>query len=352
MSDIQKRAYSRARREEMASKGQALPDGSYPIADKADLQNAISAYGRAKDKAAAKAHITRRAKAFGLDEMIPAEWSNVEKVKVPLERVPGKQNWIEHLPAPMRAAWKKSVIHRAAQHMAGKGMPVGIAIASAINWSKHICATGDVKQWRGIQSVRPDNRAEACAAVALWESMKVAAKADNVKKSADVTASEVEIVMKALTSQNVPPQAVRSAAKRGLDELKAGNAGGGLESATVQRARKIAAGEALTDDHVQRMHSFFERHNKTRPSDGGRGPSPWRTAWLLWGGDPGRKWAASVASKLRKDVATGTVRNLMNKDTMTTNDLASTSTEQKGGCHCGGSWIIDGTCSRCGKKKV
>lgn len=73
----------------------------------------------------------------------------------------------------MRAAWHRSIIYRAAVHMAEeRGMPVGRAIASAINWAKWICATGDVKNWKGPQSVRPGSRAECCAAVALWEAMK------------------------------------------------------------------------------------------------------------------------------------------------------------------------------------
>jgi hypothetical protein len=95
-----------------------------------------------------------------------------------LERVPGKQNWLEKLPAPMRAAWHRSIIYRAAKHMAAKGMPVGIAIASAKNWAQHICDTGDVKQWRGPQQVAPTSRAECCAAVALWGTMRATAKAD------------------------------------------------------------------------------------------------------------------------------------------------------------------------------
>jgi hypothetical protein len=45
------------------------------------------------------------------------------------------------------------------------------------------------------------------------------------------------------------------------------------------------------------MHSFFERHDKTRPDDGGKGNSPWKTAWMLWGGDSGRSWAQSVIGK-------------------------------------------------------
>ena len=69
-----KRAYSEESRMSMAKQGNALPDGSYPIKDEADLRNAIQAYGRAKDKEAAKAHIMKRAMSLGLDELIPSNW--------------------------------------------------------------------------------------------------------------------------------------------------------------------------------------------------------------------------------------------------------------------------------------
>ena len=69
-----KRMYSREQREEMAENGDALPDGSFPIADEADLRNAIQAYGRAADKEATKAHIIKRAEELGLEEMIPDEF--------------------------------------------------------------------------------------------------------------------------------------------------------------------------------------------------------------------------------------------------------------------------------------
>lgn len=96
-----------------------------------------------------------------------------------LEKKPGgPDNWIERLPAGMRAAWNKSIIYRAAVHMhRERGMAVGHAIASAINWCKHIVATGDVKQWPGPQQVNPASVAECAAALALWNSMKAAAKA-------------------------------------------------------------------------------------------------------------------------------------------------------------------------------
>jgi uncharacterized membrane protein YkoI len=70
-----KRMYDEETRDKMAESGEALPDGSYPIADEDDLKNAIQAYGRAKDKEAAKAHIMKRAAALELEELIPEEWS-------------------------------------------------------------------------------------------------------------------------------------------------------------------------------------------------------------------------------------------------------------------------------------
>lgn len=69
-----KRAFTDEQRESMAKEGTALPDGSYPIGNKEDLSNAIQAFGRAKDKAAAKRHIIKRAKALGAEAMIPANW--------------------------------------------------------------------------------------------------------------------------------------------------------------------------------------------------------------------------------------------------------------------------------------
>ena len=68
-----KRMYSREQREAMAESGEALPDGSFPIADEADLENAIAALPRAKDQAEAAAHIVKRAGELGLEDALPAE---------------------------------------------------------------------------------------------------------------------------------------------------------------------------------------------------------------------------------------------------------------------------------------
>ena len=69
-----KRAFSEDMRNSMAKEGTALPDGSFPIATKTDLENAIQAYGRASDKKAAKLHIMKRAQALGAESLIPTSW--------------------------------------------------------------------------------------------------------------------------------------------------------------------------------------------------------------------------------------------------------------------------------------
>jgi hypothetical protein len=69
---------SRDEREKLAEKGQALPDGSYPIRDIVDLKNAIQAYGRAnpEDRAAVKKHIEKRARQLNLRHLIPGKWKS------------------------------------------------------------------------------------------------------------------------------------------------------------------------------------------------------------------------------------------------------------------------------------
>jgi cation transport regulator ChaB len=61
-------------RKEAAKKGQAMPGGGYPIRNTEDLHNAIQAIGRAKNPAATKAHIIKRAKALGAVKSLPDDW--------------------------------------------------------------------------------------------------------------------------------------------------------------------------------------------------------------------------------------------------------------------------------------
>ena len=93
-----KRAYTEDTRKEMAGKGQALDDGSYPISDESDLRNAIQAYGRAKDKAATKVHIMKRAVALGKEDLIPVSWVSKEDIeKAKAGEKSGEDNFLSTL---------------------------------------------------------------------------------------------------------------------------------------------------------------------------------------------------------------------------------------------------------------
>ncbi len=76
--DVEKRTFTSDERKRLASRGQAESDGSYPIANKGDLKNAVQAFGRSKNKGKTKAHIISRAKALGATSMLPEGW-NVSK---------------------------------------------------------------------------------------------------------------------------------------------------------------------------------------------------------------------------------------------------------------------------------
>jgi ATP-dependent Clp endopeptidase proteolytic subunit ClpP len=69
--------YKQADRDTMAKSGSAMPDGSYPIADAEDLDNAIHAVGRGgADHDSIRKHIMTRADALGLSSHIPDNWNS------------------------------------------------------------------------------------------------------------------------------------------------------------------------------------------------------------------------------------------------------------------------------------
>ena len=72
--ELEKKDYSPKQRRALAARGQAMPDGSFPIANVADLRNAIQSVGRAANYEKAKAHISRRARALGRTDLLPADW--------------------------------------------------------------------------------------------------------------------------------------------------------------------------------------------------------------------------------------------------------------------------------------
>lgn len=71
----------------------------------------------------------------------------------------------------------------------------------------------------------------------------------------------------------------------------------------VARARDISNMRNLSLDTVQRMNSYFSRHEVDKEASGwNQGedgfPSAGRVAWQLWGGDPGQEWAARILERV------------------------------------------------------
>ncbi len=66
--------FTEGERSRLAKTGAAMPDGSFPIRNAADLDNAIHLVGKAKDPAAAKRHIIKRARALMLKSKLPLSW--------------------------------------------------------------------------------------------------------------------------------------------------------------------------------------------------------------------------------------------------------------------------------------
>jgi len=70
---------SREKRQQLAKKGYALPDGSYPITSVDSLKDSIQAYGRSKPgkRAAVRRHIMKRARSLGRYDLVPEKWKSL-----------------------------------------------------------------------------------------------------------------------------------------------------------------------------------------------------------------------------------------------------------------------------------
>ena len=70
---------SREKRQQLAKKGYALKDGSYPITNIDSLKDSIQAYGRSKPgkRAAVRRHIMKRARQLDRPDLIPDKWKSL-----------------------------------------------------------------------------------------------------------------------------------------------------------------------------------------------------------------------------------------------------------------------------------
>jgi len=96
-----------------------------------------------------------------------------------------------------------------------------------------------------------------------------------------------------------PPEAVAAAARRALEQrAKKPASERGMTSVGLARARQLINRQALSPSTIDRMVSYFARHevDKSGSSWGDYGKG--RQAWDGWGGDAGARWARSVAARM------------------------------------------------------
>jgi len=241
----------------------------FPIRNISDLDKAIKAYGRAKDKAKAKRWIIRRARELGAVAHLPDSWNVTKGLDVDLDldldyidldvaaemkalldadpevkaalaaetkaRTPGgregndspvgtpggRQNWVDKVGGLPR------YIRMVAHALIRKGMSKSRAIATAVNTMKRWAAGGN--------NVTAKVQAAAAAALAEWESMRARSKGTKVAAyTPALDAARPAVAPQRLT-------AARTGAK-GYPRLP------GSEEER-RDAIRAAVSEALTEDH-------------------------------------------------------------------------------------------------------
>lgn len=106
-----------------------------------------------------------------------------------------------------------------------------------------------------------------------------------------------------------PPESVAKAASRGLEYREKNNGKGGLSNkqaskqgigSGVQRAVNLKNRTQVSPETINRMVSFFARHEKNKNVEAGE--QPWedkgKIAWELWGGDAGKSWANKIKAQM------------------------------------------------------
>ena len=120
----------------------------------------------------------------------------------------------------------------------------------------------------------------------------------NIANCRCMSLHEVEAVgfaTKSIKSVNTTPTSeMANIASRALEWRREFGRGG--TAVGVSRARDISNRKSLSKRTINRMISFFARHEVDKKAEGFRQgekgfPSNGRIAWDLWGGDVGRAWA-------------------------------------------------------------
>ena len=93
-----------------------------------------------------------------------------------------------------------------------------------------------------------------------------------------------------------PPQPVAAAARRALERrAQQPPSNRGMTPVGLARARQLLNRQQLSPKTIDRMVSYFARHEVDKQGSSWGTYGKGRQAWNGWGGDPGRRWATAVA---------------------------------------------------------
>lgn len=148
-----------------------------------------------------------------------------------------------------------------------------------------------------LDSLKPRSRAVAERRLTRYRA-KLAELQTSEKSAVPEPAPEPTPTRRKSAAGYTPPADVRAAAARGLELRREFNRGG--TAVGVARARDLSNGKSISTQTIRRMVSYFARHavdkrpDWSNPSD----PTPGYIAWMLWGGDAGRRWANAMNKRM------------------------------------------------------
>lgn len=150
-----------------------------------------------------------------------------------------------------------------------------------------------------LDSLKPRSRAVAERRLTRYRA-KLAELQTSEKSAVPEPAPEPTPTRCKSASGYTPPADVRAAAARGLELRREFNRGG--TAVGVARARDLSNGKSVSAQTIRRMVSYFARHAVDKRPDWSNpsNPTPGYIAWMLWGGDAGRRWANAMNKRIKE----------------------------------------------------
>jgi len=133
-----------------------------------------------------------------------------------------------------------------------------------------------------------------------WCERRAAASASPIEAEEATSIEDVEDYRADGDVSLKPTAGMAAACRRGLKLYEEGRGGDGLVPATISWAKKIASRENLTKEKVVKMRAWHARHavDKKAGWDKAGEETPGFVAYLLWAGEPGRRWSESKVAQM------------------------------------------------------